>query len=58
MSENTNCEKLANVFNQASQQGKDGFIKMLWSNQPMDVQTQLRPLLASEVLEALEGQSE
>lgn len=49
----TNCEKLAEVFNRASEQGKGSFCKMLWGNQPEDVQTQLKPLLSETTLAAL-----
>ncbi|MBD2259918.1 hypothetical protein [Pseudanabaena sp. FACHB-2040] len=57
MSENTNCEKLATVLNTASQQGKAGFVKMVWDNQSADVQSQLRPLLSAEALQALDAAS-
>ncbi|MGF1495708.1 MAG: hypothetical protein ACFB8W_02625 [Elainellaceae cyanobacterium] len=50
----TNCEKLASVLNKTSQQGKHDFVKMLWNNQPSEVQTQLMPLLNAEALEVLE----
>ncbi|MBD1918680.1 MULTISPECIES: hypothetical protein [Cyanophyceae] len=53
MGDTTNCEKLASVFNQASQQGKSAFCKMLWGNQPETVQAQLKPLLSAETVEAL-----
>lgn len=53
MAADTNFEKLASVFNKAGQQGKAGFVKMLWSNQPEEVQTQLRPLLTPAAWEAL-----
>ncbi|MBD2105386.1 hypothetical protein [Nodosilinea sp. FACHB-13] len=53
MGDTTNCEKLASVFNQASQQGKSAFCKMLWDNQPETVQAQLKPLLSAETIEAL-----
>jgi len=46
MGDATNCEKLAGVFNRASQQGKSAFCKMLWGNQPETVQIQLKPLLS------------
>lgn len=49
----TNCEKLAEVFNRASEQGKDGFCKMLWGNQPEAVQAQLKPLLSETTMAAL-----
>ncbi|MEB3356871.1 MAG: hypothetical protein VKK04_09105 [Synechococcales bacterium] len=54
MSYATNCEKLASVLNITSQQGKHDFVKMLWNNQPKDIQTQLRPLLNAEALQVLE----
>ncbi|MBD0268013.1 MAG: hypothetical protein ICV77_06935 [Cyanobacteria bacterium Co-bin8] len=57
MSESTNCEKLATVLNTASQQGKAGFVKMVWDNQSADVQSQLRPLLSAEALQALDTAS-
>jgi hypothetical protein len=53
MSDATNCEKLAGVFNRAAQQGKSSFCKMLWGNQPEPIQTQLRPLLSPETLDVL-----
>ncbi|WP_169616037.1 hypothetical protein [Nodosilinea sp. P-1105] len=53
MDDITNYEKLASVFNRAAQQGKNGFCKMLWGNQPEGVQTQLKPLLTSETLNVL-----
>jgi hypothetical protein len=54
MAEDTNCEKLASVMNRAGQQGKAGFIKMLWSNQTAEVQSEVRPLLNAQALQALE----
>lgn len=56
MSADTDFEKLASVFNKAGQEGKASFIKMLWSNQPEDVQTQLKPLLTPATWEALTQQ--
>ena len=53
MNSMTNCEKLAEVFNRASEQGKSSFCKMLWGNQPEDVQAQLKPLLSETTLAAL-----
>jgi hypothetical protein len=53
MGDTTNCEKLASVFNSASQQGKSAFCKMLWGNQSETVQAQLKPLLSAETIEAL-----
>jgi hypothetical protein len=53
MGDTTDCEKLAGVFNRASQQGKSAFCKMLWGNQPEAVQTQLKPLLSQETIDAL-----
>lgn len=53
MNSMTNCEKLAEVFNRASEQGKSAFCKMLWGNQPESVQTQLKPLLSETALAAL-----
>ena len=57
MGDTTNCEKLASVFNRASQQGKGAFCKMLWSNQPETVQAELKPLLSQETLNALRSES-
>lgn len=57
MTETTNFEKLASVINTASQQGKAGFVKMLWENQPTEVQSQLRPLLNAEALQSLDPSS-
>lgn len=54
MSDHTNCEKLADILNRTSQQGKEGFVRMLWSNQSPDVQSRLMPLLGAEALAALE----
>jgi hypothetical protein len=54
MDDTINCEKLAGVFNRASQQGKGAFCKMLWSNQPETVQTQLKPLLSNVTIETLQ----
>jgi hypothetical protein len=54
MDDTINCEKLAGVFNRASQQGKSAFCRMLWSNQPETVQAQLKPLLSHDTLEALQ----
>jgi hypothetical protein len=56
MDNSTNSEKLAEVFNRASQQGKSGFCKMLWNNQPETVQTQLKPLLSETTLAALRSE--
>ncbi|WOD38671.1 hypothetical protein [Nodosilinea sp. E11] len=53
MGDTTNCEKLAGVFNRASQQGKSSFCKMLWGNQPETVQAELKPLLSAETIDAL-----
>lgn len=52
----TDCEKLAGVFNRASQQGKNAFCKMLWGNQPETVQAQLKPLLSPEAIDALRSE--
>lgn len=54
MAQNTNFEKLAVVMNKTSQQGKGGFVKMLWDNQSEEVRSQLTPLLSSATLEILE----
>lgn len=54
MLENTNIEKLASVLNSTGQQGKDGFVRMLWKNQPTDVQLQLMPLLNAEARQAID----
>lgn len=48
MTESVNCEKLAGVLNRTSAQGKTGFCKMLWRNQPESVQSQLLPYLSDE----------
>jgi len=56
MDDATNCEKLAGVFNRASQQGKSAFCKMLWGNQPEPVQDQLKPLLSQETIDALQSE--
>lgn len=58
MGDTTNCEKLAVVFNRASQQGKSAFCKMLWGNQPETVQNQLKPLLSAETINALRSQED
>ncbi|MFE4107735.1 hypothetical protein [Almyronema epifaneia] len=58
MSDTANLEKLAGVINRASQQGKGGFVRMLWGNQPADVQSQLMPLLESEALQTIAPASE
>jgi outer membrane biogenesis lipoprotein LolB len=57
MGDATNCEKLAGVFNRASQQGKSAFCKMLWGNQPETVQIQLKPLLSQESIDALQSEN-
>jgi outer membrane biogenesis lipoprotein LolB len=57
MGDATNCEKLAGVFNRASQQGKSAFCKMLWGNQPETVQIQLKPLLSQETIDALQSEN-
>lgn len=56
--EDTNVEKLASVLNNASQQGKGNFVRMLWKNQPTSVQTELMPLLTAEAQQAIETSSE
>lgn len=53
MSDTTDCEKLAGIFNRASQQGKSAFCKMLWDNQPETVQAQLKPLLTADAIAVL-----
>lgn len=58
MLENTNIEKLASVLNSTGQQGKDGFVRMLWKNQPTDVQSQLMPLLNAEARQAIDTNSD
>lgn len=58
MSDDTNLEKLASVLNSTSQQGKGKFARMLWQNQPADVQTQLIPLLSDEARQTIEPESE
>jgi hypothetical protein len=57
MGDATNCEKLADVFNRASQQGKGAFCKMLWSNQSETVQAELKSLLSQETIDALRSES-
>lgn len=57
MSENIDIEKLASVLNNTGQQGKDSFVRMLWNNQPVDVQAQLMPLLNAETQQAIENAS-
>lgn len=54
----TDCEKLAGVFNRASQQGKGAFCKMLWGNQPDTIQAQLKPLLSQAALDALQAEDQ
>ncbi|WP_156119702.1 hypothetical protein [Leptolyngbya sp. KIOST-1] len=56
MGDTTNCEKLAGVFNRASQEGKSAFCKMLWGNQPETVQDQLKPLLSQTAIAALQSE--
>jgi hypothetical protein len=56
MGDATNCEKLAGVFNRASEQGKGAFCKMLWDNQPDTVQAQLKPLLSQATIDLLDMQ--
>lgn len=56
MGDATNCEKLAGVFNRASEQGKGAFCKMLWGNQPETVQAQLKPLLNQSTIDLLDGE--
>ncbi|MGB3310759.1 MAG: hypothetical protein WBG32_16300 [Nodosilinea sp.] len=56
MGDTTDCEKLAGVFNRASQQGKSAFCKMLWGNQPETVQAQLKPLLSQVAIDALQSE--
>lgn len=57
MSENIDIEKLASVLNSTGQQGKDSFVRMLWNNQPVDVQAQLMPLLNAEAQQVIENAS-
>lgn len=57
MGDATNCEKLAGVFNRASQQGKGAFCKMLWSNQSETVQAELKSLLNQETIDSLRRES-
>lgn len=45
MSDSVNYEKLAEVFNRASAQGKTGFCQMLWLNQPDAVRSHLLQFL-------------
>lgn len=58
MSENTNVEKLASILNRTSQAGKDNFVRMLWKNQPTDVQAELMPLLNAEARHAIDTVSD
>jgi hypothetical protein len=58
MSENINVEKLATVLNRTSQQGNANFVKMLWGNQPADIQTQLIPLLDPETRQVIDASSD
>lgn len=58
MPEDTNVEKLASVMNSSSQQGKDNFVKMLWKNQPTDVQLELRPLLNPEAQQVVDSSAD
>lgn len=57
MGDATNCEKLAVVFNRASQQGKGAFCRMLWGNQPETVQVQLKPLLSAATIDVLSSET-
>jgi hypothetical protein len=57
VSENVDIEKLASVLNSTGQQGKDSFVRMLWNNQPVDVQAQLMPLLNTETQQVIEKAS-
>mgnify|MGYP006267434289 FL=1 len=54
MFSNIDYEKLAAVLNKTSEQGKSGFVQMLWNNQPQEVRSQLTPLLSSATLEILD----
>jgi hypothetical protein len=55
---NIDVEKLASVLNSTGQQGKDSFVRMLWNNQPADVQAQLMPLLNAETRQTIEDASD
>ncbi|NJO80221.1 MAG: hypothetical protein HC827_18075 [Cyanobacteria bacterium RM1_2_2] len=57
MSENIDVEKLASVLNSTGQQGKESFVRMLWNNQPVDVQAQIMPLLNAETRQTIENSS-
>ena len=57
MADDINVEKLASVLNSTSQQGKGDFVRMLWKNQPTDVQTQLMPLLNDEARQTIDTSS-
>lgn len=57
MSEHVNIEKLASVLNNTSQQGKGNFARMVWQNQPADVQMELMPLLNEEARLAINATS-
>lgn len=54
MTDDTNVEKLASVLNNTGQQGKNDFVRMLWKNQPIEVQTQLLPLLSAAARQIIE----
>lgn len=58
MDHSTDTQKLAIVLNRASQQGKAGFCKMLWDNQPDQVQTALRSFLTDVTLQAVQDKSQ
>ncbi|MBF2034621.1 MAG: hypothetical protein IGR92_03870 [Leptolyngbyaceae cyanobacterium T60_A2020_046] len=48
MADTVNYEKLADVLNRASADGKASFCRMLWGNQPEPVQSQLLTLLSTQ----------
>lgn len=56
--EHTDVAKLASVLNTTGQQGKADFVRMLWKNQPADVQSQLMPLLNDAAQQAVQALSE
>ncbi|MBE9181038.1 hypothetical protein IQ268_20985 [Oculatella sp. LEGE 06141] len=58
MSEAIDVDKLASVMNRTGEQGKADFVKMLWNNQPADVQVQLMPLLNAEARQVVERASD
>jgi hypothetical protein len=58
VSEDVDVEKLASVLNNTGRQGKENFVRMLWNNQPGDIQSQLMPLLNAETRQAIAPSSD